>query len=187
MSKIRSSAARRAGRCAIAALLSGLLGCTPCEQGVEVGAGVPTPATGPVAGERPISAEVLYRGPQCGRDDPGVVQIRTADEWAAWWESRQPLGATGNAATPAVDFARATVFVISMGRRPTAGYAIAVADFAVRGQSGTVTLPVTWQVPPADGVTAQVITAPCVAVALDGVTFTGARLDSIPAVVLERK
>lgn len=60
-----------------------------------------------------------------------------------------------------------TLLVISRGDQPTPGYGFGLADFQSDGQSpGTARLTLNWRTPPRDAILPQVITQPCIVVAL---------------------
>jgi hypothetical protein len=76
-----------------------------------------------------------------------------------------PLGAPAVAA-PGVDFARDGVVLVAMGRRSTAGYALALASRRAEVKGGVATLSVRFEEPAPGAVLAQVVTSPCLLVAL---------------------
>lgn len=68
------------------------------------------------------------------------------------------------------------VFVISMGQHPTAGYSLSLAHRRARLEHGVVTIPLIWHEPAGGAITAQVITQPCLIVALERRQYTGVRV-----------
>jgi hypothetical protein len=169
--------------------LRGLLVCaglamTGCGPGTPSDPG--TAGNGTEPGLTPIPVKVLRQSTQCGLADAGVELISDAEAWTRWWHRQSsPLDPAADSA-PVLDFTEITVVVIAMGQQRTAGYAIEVGDHAGIDASGIVTIPVQWIVPAADAMTAQVLTSPCVALRVDAVGFTGARLASPAAVLLQR-
>ena len=116
----------------------------------------------------PAQLQVVYRGSRCAAVRLGVEVIRDTDSWAEWrrQQDRQVFSADdgpGDEET-AIDFGRSTVIVISMGQKPTPGYAVdVVADSAVL-QGGSLTISSVWRQPAEGAILAQVLTSPCVAI-----------------------
>lgn len=100
---------------------------------------------------------VIERGGQSRIEDARRVVVRSADQFAALWRqhSARPQ--------PAVDFSKESVVGIFLGTRATAGYGVEVVSIT-RSASGTLVRCVE-VAPPADAVTAQVLTFPYVIVA----------------------
>lgn len=65
-----------------------------------------------------------------------------------------------------VDFSEEAVLLISMGQRPTAGYRLRLSTDYLHVRDGELTVPVTWTVPAAGELVAQVITHPCLILTL---------------------
>jgi hypothetical protein len=65
-----------------------------------------------------------------------------------------------------VNFAREGVLWIGMGQKPTGGYRLDPAESGLEIRADTATLRVAWSTPPPDAVLAQVITHPCLLLAL---------------------
>ncbi len=119
----------------------------------------------PVGMERaaPLAVTVLHSARQCFPAPPG---------WTLSWVSNQRdyralcnrcrggfVGSLVDAAP--VDFSREGVLVVEMGRRPTTGYGFDAAGVsaAVSGQTAVVQVRVVTPAP--GGVSAQMVTAPC--------------------------
>jgi hypothetical protein len=93
--------------------------------------------------------------------------------------SREELGAQQPALLPGdlMDaFNSERVFVISMGVHPTAGYSLSLAHTHARLDHDVVTIPLTWHEPAQGAITAQVITQPCLIVALEKRQYAGVRV-----------
>jgi hypothetical protein len=124
--------------------------------------------TDELAGE--VSVRALTSGLQCGKGK-GVTIVEL--------DSSQELDARHSALLPddmASTFNSERVFVISMGLRPTAGYRLSLAHTRARLEHGVVKIPVTWHEPAGGAITAQVITQPCLIVALERRQYTGVRV-----------
>lgn len=117
------------------------------------------------AAARSEDAQVLKVSPQCG-GAAGVTWIGSPEIYDAAMRDigRELLGKAE--APPAVDFARQGAIRVAMGPRPTAGYAVALAEPAFTREGSTGLLRVTWSEPPKDSMNAQLLTSPCLVVAV---------------------
>jgi hypothetical protein len=117
------------------------------------------------AGE--VGVRTLTSGLQCGKGrGVSIVELDSR-------EARQSALLPGDlASTPNSE----RVFVISMGLRPTAGYSLSLAQKRARLEHGVVTIPLTWHEPAPGAITAQVITQPCLVIALEKRQYTGVRV-----------
>ncbi|HEU4753910.1 MAG TPA: protease complex subunit PrcB family protein [Armatimonadota bacterium] len=105
-----------------------------------------------------LPLRTLAAGPDCSFTKPERKVVRSAAEWKALW-LRLPAVLDGRPAPPPkVDFAKETVLAVFMGRKPTAGYAVRIAE--ARVESGKVVVTVRERTPPPGGVAAEVLTAP---------------------------
>jgi hypothetical protein len=107
----------------------------------------------------PLPVRLLHQGLHCRIDEAGVRWLATADEVSA-------IPGFGARVALDVDFDREGVALIAMGKRPTAGYMVVPAADRAAVEAGTVRIPVAWQEPPEGAVVAQVLTTPCLLVAL---------------------
>jgi hypothetical protein len=116
---------------------------------------------------RVVPAQVVRSGAQCGGS-----ATTTAAHWLGTEAAlREALGASGPlglaAAEPfPVDFSQQGVVLVSVGQRPTAGYAISLAAPGAEVKDGVATLTVKLEEPAPGAVLAQVVTSPCLLVAL---------------------
>ena len=67
---------------------------------------------------------------------------------------------------PAVDFAGETVALLEMGPRPTAGFALELASTQLTQENGAQVVTVNWREPAEGATMAQVLTSPCLMIAL---------------------
>ena len=142
-------------------------------------------ACGPGLGQSPVAnsvepmqMQVVYRGNRCPAVEPGIQVFRDTAAWTEWRRQRErqlfsPSNEADDEAT-AVDFGQATVIVISMGQKPTPGYAVEVLEDSAVLQGGTLNISSVWQQPAEGAILAQVLTSPCVAV-----TIPTAQYDSV--------
>ncbi len=126
------------------------------------GPGLNQPAT------EPMAAQTLYRGSRCLATQPGIEVIRDAASWAEWQRQQQQLffSASNEQEDTAadLDFGQVSVIVISMGQKPTPGYAIEVPEGSVTLQGTSLTINTVWRQPPEGAILAQVLTSPCIAI-----------------------
>jgi hypothetical protein len=119
--------------------------------------------TGSAWSRHELVATAVHVGSRCGSgSEAGARFIAAKEEYRAVLHR---LGATVLSAQPteppAIDFEREGLLLVEMGRRPTAGYALGLADQHVTVEDGVATLRVEWREPPRGSIQAQVITAPC--------------------------
>jgi hypothetical protein len=97
--------------------------------------------------------KTIEKGTDSAVESAGQFTARTQAEWTKLWKSHawdRPL--------PKVDFAREMVVGVFMGSRPTAGFAVEIVR--TRVQQGTLIVEYRETPPPADAMTAQILTAP---------------------------
>jgi hypothetical protein len=116
---------------------------------------------------RGVPAVAVRGGAQCG----GAGATPTARWIPSEAAARQALGlgAVLDGPPPAslgVDFGRDGAVLVAMGRRPTAGYEIALASPRAEVKDGVATIAVRFEEPPQGAVLAQVVTSPCLLVVL---------------------
>ena len=126
----------------------------------------------------PVQLQVVYRGSRCPAVEPGVEIIRDTAAWTEWrrQRDRQRLSVADGPDDDAtvVDFGQSTVIVISMGQKPTPGYAVEVPEDSAVLQGETLIISSVWQQPAEGAILAQVLTSPCVAI-----TVSTARYDTV--------
>lgn len=142
-----------------------------CESGPDPS----PPDNGPV----PIPVDVVYRGSQCPATEPGASVIDDAAAWAEWRAARpQSFFPAADGPDADVDFGAARVIVVSMGTRPTAGYALDVPAGTARLHGDVLEIDADWREPAAGAVVAQMLTSPCIAIAVPRVSFGRVRVTS---------
>lgn len=124
------------------------------------------------AGDATVSIATLASQGQCGAQNrPTVRWIADAGEWrdlharinSQWMNPPPP---------PTVDFPREGVLLIAMGQRSSAGYGLTLADKVAVVRDGVLTVRVDWREPLPDRLRAQVMTSPCLLVAVPDAGFT---------------
>ena len=123
------------------------------------------------AGE--VAVRILAQGQQSGVEEERQVVAATSEAFAALWRDH----ATPAAPLPAVDFSREAVVGLFLGTRPTAGYRVEVAS--VRHTAGAVVVQFRERRPGADVLTAQVLTAPYILVAIPA-SMVPIRIERVP-------
>ena len=119
---------------------------------------------GSCAGQPEVTVRSLGAASQCGGagDRPSARRLVTAAEVAA---ALSPgLGAAPSA--PAVSWASEAVVLVSGGQRTSAGYGIELVSTRAQVRDGAAALRVAFTSPPAGAASAQVMTSPCLVVAL---------------------
>lgn len=113
--------------------------------------------------------EVVFRAAMCGDTsrEPAVTWIGTAPALRAVYKRirRHQTGEGAGASMP-VDFSSRAVVWVQMGMQPSAGYGLSLQDPAAEIDAATLTLHVKWLEPSPDRVYAQVVTRPCLLVAV---------------------
>jgi protease stability complex PrcB-like protein len=112
--------------------------------------------------DREVPVTVLRGGAQCGgaAAGPSVRRLGSAEELTAAF-----AGELGGAA-PAVDFEAVAVLLVAAGQRPTAGHAVELAAPRAAVKDGVALVQVALRAPGPGAMTAQVVTSPCLVVAL---------------------
>lgn len=114
-------------------------------------------------GDREVVVRKLGTGAQCGGEEgPRVRRVASAAELARLLSPGLGPAQPG----PAVDWAREAVLLVGMGQRPTAGYGVELLSSAAPVKEGVAGVRVAFRSPAADALTAQVITSPCLFLAL---------------------
>ncbi len=110
----------------------------------------------------------IYSGFHCG-SSPGHASVEwIADQMlleGAFSKLSKQFSATGTAA-PKVDFSSQRVVLVYMGQRPTAGYGLHLVNDKFRTYKQTAEVTLEWTKPGKGMMTAQVITNPCVVLAI---------------------
>lgn len=112
--------------------------------------------------DREVPVAVIRGGAQCGGEaaGPSVRRLASAEELAAAFSAE--LGA----AAPAADFEGAAVLLVASGQRPTAGHAVELLAPRAPVKDGVAVVQVALRAPAPGAVAAQVVTSPCLVVAV---------------------
>ncbi len=126
----------------------------------------------------PLASQVIYNGLQCGADRAAPT-VQWINDPATLARRYSTIRASGDAAatTPPIDFKNQGVLLVTMGRRPSAGYRLNFlrSDW-VRRSGSTVRVKLTWQSPEPGSEQAQVVTHPCLLLRLPAIAFTRVRV-----------
>ncbi len=137
----------------------------------------------PVANSvEPMQMQVVYRDNRCPAVEPGIQVFRDTAAWTEWRRQRErqlfsPSNEADDEAT-AVDFGQVTVIVISMGQKPTPGYAVEVLEDSAVLQGGSLNISSVWQQPAEGAILAQVLTSPCVAVTVPTAQYDTVKINN---------
>ena len=112
------------------------------------------------AADREVPVAVVRGGAACGGDAPAVRRLSSPEALAAAF----PAGPGG--AAPAADFEGGAVLLVAAGQRPTAGFELTLASPRAPVKDGVALVRVAVREPPPGAVVAQVVTSPCLVVAL---------------------
>ncbi|MFT3916990.1 MAG: protease complex subunit PrcB family protein [Anaeromyxobacteraceae bacterium] len=125
-------------------------------------------------GDREIPVRVVGAGIQCGGGGDFPVVKRLADEPAL--VAALSVGGVAPAKVPEIDWAKEAVVLITDGQKPTGGYAVELASAKAPVKDGAAGIKVAFTVPQDGMMTAQVVTSPCLVVAIptEGLTGVGA-------------
>lgn len=128
-------------------------------------------ATGCASGTpstQPVTVKALYRSTQCGADHPEARAIFLADETAfgrAIDKLRRARGSAG-IKTPPVDFSQQSALLVQTGQKPTAGYGLWPEQPVARLRGDVLEVVLDWQSPPPGAMVAQMLTSPCMLIAI---------------------
>lgn len=127
----------------------------------------------------PGDVDVVLLSSQCGRQVPSEAlawidsEIELQELYRRINQSKSGgggvIGGPFNVSPediPEVDFAVDGLVLIEMGRRPTAGFGLAPLEPAFSVADGTARLSIAWQEPGPESVVAQVMTSPCLLIAV---------------------
>ena len=119
-------------------------------------------ASGGSVSESGVSVRQVTQSAQCGLTGPGIAYVQNESEREALLDLNGQNMVTG--AVRGVNLEQESIVIVTLGKKPTAGYSVGLADASANGE--TLTLSVQVSSPPADAITAQVITSPCVVLAV---------------------
>jgi hypothetical protein len=126
-------------------------------------------STNSVADNLSLPVRLLYEGVHGGGDtsNPNAYRIATEDQLQKIYNQfgKLTFGAVKRQA-PNVDFSREEVLFVAMGQKPTAGYQLQLHQNKIIITNEAAVLSLAWIEPPAGAILPQVITSPCILVAL---------------------
>lgn len=139
-------------------------------RGSVMSVAVLSAACNDAAGE--VSVTSVYRAQQCGEAPAGLSRLENREALAAVVRATGVRGLNGGLdgeaddSVPSVDFDERLVLLLSEGQRPTAGFGIALQGNTAPVDSATAELPVRFTSPEEGSIVAQVVTNPCLVLAL---------------------
>ncbi len=115
------------------------------------------------AGRLPL--RILYQDSICGGSPAAVLVTGSGQlQHIVSDAQRHMIGRTSP--VPTVDFAAVNVVCIRMGRKPTGGYGIELAEPQARLENGAALIRLRWIEPPPGTVSTQALTSPCLVIEL---------------------
>jgi hypothetical protein len=154
---------------AVAVAAASLGGCTCRKASAPAAAGTPRHEASSAATTNAAVAQ-LSASMQCGTTsrEPYVRWFGTAEEYreAITAKDKLTMSGTAPAEDPPIDFGERGVLEVAMGQRPTAGYGLELASDEVRPENGIGVVRVNWTEPKEDAAVAQVVTSPCIRLAV---------------------
>ena len=121
-------------------------------------------APGNTAPQQSPQVRQITQSPHCGLTGPGVAYVDSSESLEAFLGVRGQNMSTG--VIQQVDLAQEQLIFVTLGQKPTAGYSLGLAD--VSQEQGTLKLKMDLKAPAPDMMVAQVITSPCVVLAVAG-------------------
>jgi hypothetical protein len=102
-----------------------------------------------------------------GAAAPRATWIADQDQFQDVYARMKSAVIPGNAAeAPAVDFSREALVLIEMGRKTTGGYFLELKSTKARVMNNSAQVELIWGVPAPDAMVTQVLTSPCILIAL---------------------
>lgn len=117
---------------------------------------------------QPVTVKALYRSTQCGVDhaEARASHIPDAVSFARVIERLRRAASSAAIKMPPVDFARNEALLVQMGQKPTAGYGLWPEQPVARLRGEVLEVVLDWQSPPPGAMAAQVLTSPCMLIAI---------------------
>lgn len=126
-------------------------------------------STNSVADNLSLPVRLLYEGAHGGGhiSNPNAYRITTQDQLQKIYNQfgKLTFGAVKRQ-VPRVDFSREEVLLVAMGQKPTTGYQLQLHRSKINISGDTAVLSLAWIEPPPGAILPQVITSPCILIAL---------------------
>lgn len=129
--------------------------------------------------DKHIPLEALFAAAECGTtaQSEEIRRIENAQQLEQLYQQLYANIISDHPAhAPPVDFSRSVLVFIAMGMKNTGGYSLRLAsnEAPIEGEAATVTIH--WNSPPADAITTQVLTNPCLLLKAPLTGYTQLRL-----------
>lgn len=128
-----------------------------------------------IAGPAMKPATEMFAGSRCGGDAEALEWITDTDRLDAIRDQlvkQSPV----DKPLPTINLATDSVFLLSMGTRPTPGYGVSLTPTAPQLSGNTLTLDMHWRQPPEGLMLAQVLTNPCLLFSVDNGDYQQVRI-----------
>ena len=136
-------------------------------------AGLVVVALAAAVGGQGSTPRVLDRGDRSQIMSARQVVVRTQAEWEALWRDHMPARQPA-----AIDFSKEMAVGVFLGSKPTAGYSVSIVSALEEG--GALRVRYRETPPPADAITAQVITYPYQIVAIPKSAAADVTFEKVP-------
>ncbi|MEM0911398.1 MAG: hypothetical protein AAGJ37_10515 [Pseudomonadota bacterium] len=120
----------------------------------------------------PVPISIDYQHQQCGVAKPMITQVKNAEDWSLLTQSSNILGSQPR---PIPEFDNVTYYHVAAGTKPSAGFTYLLTEELAEWDEDTLILPLDLKEP--DGMSASVLTSPCVIVQLAGENVGPVRVD----------
>lgn len=125
-----------------------------------------------------LPVKALYKSLQCGRSDssPSVEVISNAEQMEQIYRKLGQVLGGQPIELPAISYGKEVAMLVEMGQRPTAGYGLVLDGSTATLRGGIAEVHVIWLEPSEGAVVAQLITSPCLLIALPRDSYESVRI-----------
>jgi len=109
----------------------------------------------------------IYQSQQCAIDEAQLIFLENPQQLYSFIESARHFNLTAGKAAIAAPPAVGRAIVVAFGKRPNSGYRLELTTTSARIEGDTLTLPVRFFEPGAGQMTAQIVTSPCIVIAVN--------------------
>lgn len=139
-------------------------------------------STGEARPEGSVQIRQITQSAHCGLTGPGVAYLRSSEERETVLDVRGQNMATD--AVRNVDLSREDLVIVTLGQKPTGGYSVGLRD--ALEQDRVLDLVMQVNAPAPDMMVTQVITSPCVVLAVESRDWKQVRVQGVTERVLIR-
>lgn len=114
-----------------------------------------------------MSLRNIYQSQQCAIDDPQLIFLDNPQQLYSFIESARQFNITADKTEITVQPAIGRAIVVAMGKRSNSGYRMELTATFAQIENDTLILPVIFYRPEARQMTAQIVTSPCIVIAVN--------------------